>query len=96
MLRETLRSFGVTNDELMSQGNTGQEGFDICNTTTKVRLFRGPVGGALGGKVAKGFLALHLSASAPPTELKIRSEQAMLRLMSQEVIIRHVKETLSG
>ncbi|KAL8584277.1 hypothetical protein ACOMHN_014696 [Nucella lapillus] len=38
MLRETLRSFAVTNEELVAQRNTAMEGFDICNTTTKELL----------------------------------------------------------
>ncbi|KAK7099808.1 transmembrane protein 214-B-like isoform X2 [Littorina saxatilis] len=38
MLRQTLRSFAVTNEELIVQGNINQEGFDICNVTTKELL----------------------------------------------------------
>ncbi|KAK7485334.1 hypothetical protein BaRGS_00023433 [Batillaria attramentaria] len=38
MLRQTLRSFAVTNDELSAHGRTTQEGFDICNVTTKELL----------------------------------------------------------
>ncbi|XP_076440905.1 transmembrane protein 214-B-like isoform X2 [Babylonia areolata] len=38
LLRETLRSFAVTNEELVAQRNTAMEGFDICYTTTKELL----------------------------------------------------------
>ncbi|PVD22762.1 hypothetical protein C0Q70_16018 [Pomacea canaliculata] len=38
MLREMLRSFSVTNEELASQGRTSQEGFELCNVATQELL----------------------------------------------------------